>query len=313
MVLSLLLLSCGGHLSNQIFYEDQEFLDALPTRENFTVEYTEDFLDSTFEFDGTANLFQITVSQVLYADWYLSEVTAITDTVRTLDPALRQSDYRLWGPWRWEARYPDTDTYLRVEMTRAEAGASFTYAFSVSDGASGPWENFFSGTHYAGETIALGDGSLTWYAWENTSSTGTLDLSYDLRDGLEIAVDVDNVTFDETSPQTFDTTLRHDEGIGDMEFFALWNIDDAGRTECLKQRSLWDETGAGRSDASVYGGDLEDTVFDLHQCWDAEGVLTAQWDSLGWEEEIGNPEVDCVIDAKDGFERLIETPDCPEE
>lgn len=290
------LLGCGD-MSNQVFYEDAEFLEALPTRENFQVEYTPGFDYEAFyaQAGALAPLYELTVGAVGLADLYLEEITWIADTARSRDPSLRDRDHRVWGPFHWSELAPEEDLYLRVEMTREPTGSRYNYAFWHAESAADEGTKFFVGTHYAGETIAMGDGSVEWFVNEDTDHPGSMRLAYDLRGGLALRVDLEDMRFGDAPAESSSWSINEEGGFKTIAFTSEWNLDEEGAPECVKLESRWGAaTGEGRSDGVFYAGALGEGA-DVLGCWDAAGLPTVVWDSMGFWEHVGDPATDCAV------------------
>jgi hypothetical protein len=294
MALWLLALGCGGDLSNQVFLDDAAFLAALPSREQLEIFYTEDF-DEALVVEDPTDLFALTVSAVEGSDGYLASATALTDSLRTLAPAVREADYREWGPHLWDA-YPDY--YILAEMSRSTSGAAYTYKFFVSSAASGDsWYPLLSGHYYIGETVEEGDGSVTWDL-ATLGGRGALLVEYDLRDALAVRVTLEDVRFPGTEVAEPANAVwvhqRTDDGGGELEYTA-W-LDANGDAENTPERwdvfSRWLADGSGRGDTRISEGDLGDQYLEGFQCWSPDGALTAQasnsdaiWPEVGDAEE----------------------------
>ena len=295
-----LLLAAGcGDLSNQVFYEDADFLAALPTRETLQISYIEGFEGRPEDFPD-ALLFGHTLSAIQSADQYLELTTEITEALQSLSPSERGADYRRWGPS--EYGFSGVTAYLQVEMTRAISGGSYTTLFSRADSPSGPWTRFYVGHHYVGETVAEGSGDMSW-DYSALDGEGALYLDYDLREMPAFYVQLDDLILPESSEALkaqWYYALTEDGG-GDLEYTA--EVDIGGDSaepvpEILEIRSRWLADGTGRGDAMLTGGDaLGDTEGRFTQCWTVDGVLLAQAAEPAAFEDyfppVGDPAADC--------------------
>lgn len=295
-----LLLAAGcGDLSNQVFYEDADFLAALPTRETLQISYIEGFEGRPEDFPD-ALLFGHTLSAIQSADQYLELTTEITEALQSLSPSERGADYRRWGPS--EYGFSGVTAYLQVEMTRAISGGSYTTLFSWADSPSGPWTRFYVGHHYVGETVAEGSGDMSW-DYSALDGEGALYLDYDLREMPAFYVQLDDLILPESSEALkaqWYYALTEDGG-GDLEYTA--EVDIGGDSaepvpEILEIRSRWLADGTGRGDAMLTGGDaLGDTEGRFTQCWTVDGVLLAQAAEPAAFEDyfppVGDPAADC--------------------
>jgi hypothetical protein len=156
------------------------------------------------------------------------------------------------------------------------------------------------GTHYAGTSVAGGDGQFTWdhsrYSqWCDLDETGVLTVDYDNREGVDLLVQIAGYSKQgaEASDKTW-TYSRTDE-VGDYQFRTSTDLADDGSDEeaTVTMRNRWIPGTGGRSDAMVTGGGFRDQTWTWSQCWDARGRLTWEGDDLGLIEESGNA-ADCV-------------------
>jgi len=304
------LLGCGGDLSNQIFLEDSEFLAALPSREVFQVEYVESSTTAEVEAEDDVLLLQTTLGAINSADDWLELTASITDALRDLVPAVRESNYREWGPYDYEF-LDSPPIYLKVEVTRSLNGASYTYNYRYSTSASGPWIRFFVGRHFIGETIEAGDGSMEWQLGA-MGGDGTVTVDYDLRDEMKLLVTLDDATFGSDGPFRARWYFqRQPDGGGDLEYYAWTDFNPSEGTEqeeLMAVRTRWLADGAGRADAMLTDGDLfEDYDAALVQCWSDTGALTAQLtDPENLVPTVGDPEIDCPFRDAAAVEHLPE-------
>ena len=127
LVLLLGITGCTSDLSNQIFYDDAEFLAALPSRSLFYVTYVDDSPVADPPADDIL-LLDTTLSAIASADGWLELTAGITDDLRELLPAARGLNYREWGPYLYEY-VGGSPIYLTVEVTRSDNEASYTYTY----------------------------------------------------------------------------------------------------------------------------------------------------------------------------------------
>ncbi|MFZ5475622.1 MAG: hypothetical protein ACOZNI_02505 [Myxococcota bacterium] len=143
------LLACGN-VSNQIFTSDAEFLAALPSAETQTLVFEDGLAD------GGPALLAGTSDVVDTSNGFVASVLGVVDDVRTLPPSARTEESRAWGP------YPiQNDSDVDAEIVRVGDGR-FDWTFHCANG--GETRTIVSGIHYAGDTVAQGDGAFTWFA-----------------------------------------------------------------------------------------------------------------------------------------------------
>ncbi len=81
--------------------------------------------------------------------------------------------------------------------------------------------------------------------------------------------------------------VRQPGGAGVMDLYAESDIGASAATEVWDLRSRWTADGEGRTDGQATGGDLEETVLTLSDCW--EGYTTIFYeDDLGAEATYGD-------------------------
>ncbi len=286
MLLVLTVIACGGDLSNQVFTEDADFIAALPGAEQLAIAYPQ---PDAGPVDEPSDIYVLNVEAVTSGQQLLDAVTSVTDEVVLLPPSERGDDYRVWGPTPFDG---DPNLFVRVEMSRAATGATYGYAFQLGETSTGPWWEYVSGTHVAGETeVAVGSGSITV-----ESAWGTAVVDYDLRAGREIDLSASQdgeevVQWSWVEDDDGGATLDYAQA-GDLVGDLLGEEDEE-----LSATSAWLASGAGRGVARLTGGDLGGSSVELVQCWDEQGAITWSWDSMGWTEELG-AESDCPFSAE---------------
>jgi hypothetical protein len=276
---ALLLLGGCGDISNAWILADTEFLDALPTADHQTVG-----LDTT---GGAAKgiadapqLLQLSYAVSANVNGLIFQVLWAVDAVRAIRPTERTEDSRVWGPFAWR-----DGVELRAEMSRTGAGR-FDWGIdalsdSVPDGV-----RYVSGTHYAGDTVADGDGQFTFVfddlsAMLGETDAGTFTVDYDNRAGVDLLVDIDSVTDGSYAPVTARYAYRHADDEGDFQYDTLADTSGDGSLETIQVRTRWLDGQGGRSDAIVTGGSVGSAVVEFTQCWDDTLALTYQVDNYG--------------------------------
>ncbi len=262
-----------GNISNAVFTEDADFAAALPAETRTTLSAPPGADTST-----PPALLATTLDVGTALDDWLLTVTAVADTIRSAAPASRTEDGRTWGAYDWSG------SDLTASMDRT-GGTRYDWAVE-SNGA-----GFAAGTHYAGLTVAAGDGT---FAWDQTSlseqtgetSAGRVDVAYENRDGVDLVVVVDDWTPDSDATDPTDAAFAYTlvTGSGDFQFSTTLDLgDEVGAPAVVRAR--WVENVGGRADALVsLGTGLEDT---WTECWDNDGALIYETDSLEKVEPVG--------------------------
>jgi len=186
------------------------------------------------------------------------------------------------------------DYELMVEIRR-EGVNVFAWEFEVRPESGGDWTTVLQGSHYAGQTVATGDGSFTAdfdavADLMGEETRGFLTIDYDGRDGVEFTADIAHYQSDENhDPIDALYWFRSDaDAYGDFEYVTSEDVDGGGVVEDVAVRSRWTPELALRADASARGGDLGETTASLTQCWDASRALTYQVDDQGWFDPVGD-------------------------
>jgi hypothetical protein len=297
LLLSSLVPACAGPITNDLFEEDADFLAALPSADRQTVHYapasgvrlpvalpegSPDLRDWTGQITSSVN------SAVL-------DVLDLVDLVRAHPPTARTEDGRAWGPWD-----VGDSAWLLVEIARSGIG-QYVWTFSLSDAAGGPWAVGVAGTHWAGTSVADGDGDFEAHAgtvaeFLGGGAEGSVAVDYDNREGIDLAVTFDDFRTGSTDAP-LDASYDYIEdlaGNGDFQFESDLDVVEGEALEHVGARSRWDAGGALRVDARVGEGDLGGTAVTLSQCWSPEGALVYQGDDAGVFDPVGN-EGECVF------------------
>ena len=292
----LALLGCSGSLSNQIFYEDAEFLAALPTFDDLAVAYP----GAEDRTGDEALYYGVTADSLEGFSQYSLLITSVADTARLVAPAFRAEDVRVWGPGAWDV-YPGS--YLRLEVSRTSARDLYVYQFQASQFPDGPWTEFVSGDVWLTDGVESGS-----IAWDQTAldeaidlgGEGTYDVEYTLDDGKQISQRADRLAVsDGVERETTEAWIDvGPEGDGTYELHFRYDTNPNETRPLDEQVELmaqWDVQGAGRADALVEGGDTPYPGLVFTQCWDDVGALTFQGDSEGVLPGEG-VEGDCVFE-----------------
>ncbi len=296
-------LGCGSNISNSVFYDDADFLNALPGPEYFRMDYPTEFAVGSCDegSEATAIFACLTQDSLDSGDAYLGFVTTLTDVVRSLAPTTRGEDLRVWGPGDWMEEAPGY--FLRVEMSRSPTQSTYSWAFQVSENSDGPWDlEVIYGTHTSGEldvAAGIGDLTLDLTALEAVVETGTggeVHVDYDVRELTWLRVTSTGI--DAGEEELLDSEWTHqetEEGGGDFTFGTRLDVAHTPTPEEVALRVRWTEFGEGRGDALLFGGDLGVPPRTANQCWDPTGLVTWHTDELGWYPDEGD-EADCAFD-----------------
>lgn len=279
----ILLLTACGDIRNDIFEQDALFLEAFPAEERTEVD-TDQAVSSARRADDDPLLLQMTTSTAVTVNSTIKGILTIVDGVRSYPPTERTEDGRTWGPWAWEEA---GGIDLSVWMNRS-GQTRYDWGFD-GDGVT-----FLSGTHYAGETVATGDGAFVWdqtqlSAWTGEDFTGVFVVDYDNRDGVDVVMHGDDVQTGDDERAYLDYAWNRVADTGDFQFRTPIDLED-GSDELadMELRARWVVGQGGRGDAVVSGGAYGDLVLHWSQCWDSSHTLVYQWDDLGVTTPYGD-------------------------
>lgn len=299
-LLPLVLLAACGDISNAWILEDAAFIDALPTESRHTVAL--DVATAAKGVEDAPSLLQLSYGVATDVNGTILQVLRTIDEVRALRPDERTEDGRRWGPYAWQEGVD-----VAVWVDRAGAGR-FDWGVEVlTADATVP---YITGTHYAGDTVAAGDGVFTWTfddvaALVDGGARGTVEVDYDNREGIDLLVAIDGVTDGSTAPVTADYAFRLVAGEGDFQYATTADLGDTpdGSPEDVRVRTRWYQGGGGRADAVITGGTLGGLVEQWTQCWDPTLALTYEHDEFGLVTPSGD-EGACVFPAFAEVDRI---------
>jgi hypothetical protein len=308
----LLLVGCLDPISNRLFFEDQEFLDALPSAEDDRVRYeatapvAEAEPGTVLEAPpGAPSLLVLTVESVNGVNAMLDGLLRIVDAVRQMPPTSRTEDGRTWGPFPM-----DDASGVDVQMVSTRRGlGEFTWAFEVAPHATSDWETFFSGVHLAGATVREGSGTFAFDGIAVDELHGSdetpfyLEARYDHHEGSEVAFGV--WTKDSIGEEDPFATYAYTIDLDNAGTFAFETSDKSftdggeasGKPEHYRVTTHWVPDEGGRGDASISGGDLTkwDVTVEYTECWLPDGALLYQDDNLWFIEPPVGVEKHCTV------------------
>ncbi len=214
----------------------------------------------------------------------LSLVERITDH----RPTTLGTDSAVWGPYT----DPLSPNAWRFTVTRRAAG-DYAYALEGKGKAEpdSAFRTVLSGSHVsAGRTFGHGSFTIGWSTAatlpEHDDNVGSATFSYARPTASDpVTVDAD-LTQVKDGAQLIDAKYRFravpGQG-GAFEFQLHKDLVPGPAAELLTVRSRWQETGAGRSDARVTGGDLsgEGTA---HECWDSS--FLSRWFEVSFQATL---------------------------
>lgn len=297
----LLLVGCGD-ISNSIFIEDEEFLAALPTKDGHTVDVGEDSDAAKGVRNPEPSLLTVSWSVCRGVNVVIYQLLGAVDTIRAYPPSSRTTNGRTWGPYTW-------DETLDVSASMSRQGDRYVWGLTGDKDGEDP-VTFTEGTHYAGETVATGDGAFhyditTVGEWFGEDVVGSLDVDYDLRDGRDLLVAVNDAAENGAEPASYTYAYRFIDGEGDFQFRTQSNLDWDGSEKLadVTVRTRWIKGVGGRSDATVTGGGLGAATLLWSQCWADDLTLTYEHDNAGYTDDVG-AESACAYPERADIDRI---------
>jgi len=290
--------ACADPVSNEIFASDRIFLDALPSKERHEVDLSTDPEDDNQGLPAASSLPPDAPDLLIWSavtaqsfNVLVDELLLIVDVVQALPPSERSADRRMWGPFP-HPEHPEFE--ITMVMTR-EGRGTYDWTFGIGETGSGDQTSFFFGNHFAGDSVAAGDGAFVWdydalASVVETDWSGAYVVDYDHRVAKELLVDVDEIR-DAAGGDIVDGQYWYwfDGEAGDFELRTTIDAFEGAETldESLEIRSRWMAGEAGRSDGILSGGNLEadlDLDMTLTQCWDFTGSASYETQSLTGSE-----------------------------
>jgi hypothetical protein len=311
---SLMLVGCGR------MDREEEFRSVLPTQDMVKVKTPEasgQALESNAQSTqgGRSDMYTLTRVATVVVNGGTLAVLGLVEGVTKHRPTVVTEDTAIWGP-HTEPLAPNT-----WKLTVKKTGAN-TYSYAVSAKAKAADDSAFvdviTGSHTASVNEAdepmkgFGQGEFT-IDWdkaqtlpEHDNNLGRLTVKYArLDDKSAVTVDAAfrQVRDDKDASKRVDMDYRYAATPGQGGSFDFRKAEDfhkvsgSARQENLTIKSRWLETGAGRSDVKMVGGDLP-AGFEAKasECWDtafASRFLTANYANP--EVIYGNEAANCAF------------------
>lgn len=208
-------------------------------------------------------------------------------------PTSVDAHHAVWGPGSGDALDPNVWRMTATEVADHE----YDYVLAArpkSSTSEGDYKSILTGHGWDESSDKHRSG---WFMIDNDAyksldpmrghDSGTVRIDFDAR-SYPITIDVDAETGDATKGW-FKVQLAHDKDAGgSVAIQALGDIESVkdGTLENVTMNSKWNATGAGRSDATVTGGDVK-TEVDATECWSSTFQRVYYSDSAGYEPTMG--------------------------
>jgi hypothetical protein len=231
-------------------------------------------------------------------------VLNLVEEITEHPPTAVEENRAIWGP-HTNALSPNT---WRFTVTRTAPNEySYVLEGKAKTAGDGDYRVVLSGAHvHTGTKLGSGSFLVDWDAAqtlpEHDHNVGRAHYTYARPSaGATISIDADfqGVRDGDTGGVT-DASYRYRElsgGAGSLEFQTHKNLATHGDAlELLTVKSRWQQTGAGRSDARVTGGDLGETAATVSECWDSN--FLSRYALASYEGFVGyGSEAACAFSA----------------
>jgi hypothetical protein len=227
-----------------------------------------------------------------------------------LEPSEIDEEHAVWGPYDGDALDP-----VRYRLTVTRIGEHhFRYVLQGQKKSGGEYLNVLDGDGYSRKSDLHGDGQFVLDLGNakvldpsrHQNDSGQVTIVHDLPDDIGRRRDalprtITAILAPVGEAKVTITSLAHEDHTGELDVSAHVDIDDEKTTllEDVSVVSRWKETGAGRSDVGITGGDLPAAGFEgvtAVECWGTDFSRVYYSDSAGISAPEGNAS-ECVYDA----------------
>jgi len=238
------------------------------------------------------------------AEWYVatrnvtrmfnggaSWVLVLVHTIVQFPVTTVNGDVYTWGPWsdaldpaeyKLDVRDVGDGTYEYKLSGRSKTQANSQFEV-VIDGKADPRPGELKGS---GQFLLDFDAGRRVNPIDAGSERGTVTATYDLA-ARHLGLDIDSID-DRGQPVNAEYAYNETaDGGGDMTFNVNGNAGGTTAEEKITLRSRWLNTGVGRADARLSGGDLAATVVTASECWDTTFARVYYHDSAMFAPNVG--------------------------
>jgi hypothetical protein len=246
----------------------------------------------------TASFYLTTYAATSVVNGGVVGVLTILKDIVAQPPTSHSGQTYVWGPG---ADSPLDPVVWKLSVTDNGDG-SYGYVFQGAAKSSTNFVTVLSGTHTPVKNNGVNDpdhGHGTFLLDFNARATlpapdgnvGTANVTYQ-HDSDDVQVDVIFTQIQSTGGQLINATYHFTQpagGDGTFQFSSASNIDLASAAlENLDIESRWTQTGAGRCDVEISGGDLGSATATASQCWDSNFNETFYVDSGNFQPQEGS-------------------------
>lgn len=294
-----------------------------PDASSFTSKLPDDRILVTMPVSGDRAVGELAESYVTTAqvtqdvNAFISGVLDLVDHITDFEPTWTEAENKfLWGPWNDGGLDPN-ETALYMELD--EATNVYGWAIvqrpktSVSDD---DWVAIIAGEVTPGATEDIGSGFFivdfdAISAMDPTeTATGVFASTYEIfEDGrVEAEAGFENFSEDGAQAERVNAGYAYGQdltGAGWMDLAYLADLDATGVNETVVLRTRWTAEGAGRGDSVVLGGDLGDLVYQGHECWGTDYLVS--YEENNWDLTTAGDETSCAFAEPEWNEDAPET------
>jgi hypothetical protein len=276
-------------------FDPAPFKDGLPSKDQVEVKTPKQNgqgLTALYGQGQKAEYYQLTFGATVTVNagtkWVLDLISDITQ----YPPTTISDTQAVWGPhtdalspttWKLTVNKTGAQSYSWVLEGKAKANADSAFkavlsgSHTVALNANGERQKGFG----SGQFLIDWDASRT-LPNANQNDMGTAEIRYSRTDAAAVAsveADFHQVRDENVQGGRVDAQYRYKQtpaAGGEFDFKFLKNIDSdplLSKLEKLTIKSRWEQTGVGRSDIELSGGDLFGTA-TLSECWDSNFLST---------------------------------------
>ena len=220
-------------------------------------------------------------------------VLIVVHTIVAFPPTSENGNTATWGPWTGDALDP-ADYQLTVT-----ALADGSYDWELDGKAKkDPNAHFIaviSGNAVPSDPVGQGHGHFSIdfdnarlvNPVDNANAKGVVDVAYDLK-ARTLDMQISSTDANGTPVDAHYTYAAGTDGSGNMTFQFQGDAGGGPALEDAVLRSRWENTGTGRADIRISGGDLGSTQVTASECWDVNFLETYYQDSGNFVPPAGD-------------------------
>ena len=294
LTLSLTAVACGVGTSSD---PADEYRDASPSRQSLTLGVGTPKAKKVQGLGGgpVSGLYLATAEVTRTINAGVRDVLDRVEDIIKSPPAVIDQNHAAWGP----ITDPLSPMVLRFLVERDQGGMRYVLQGKSKQADDSQYVGVLEGTHLgdpstgavAGRFLVNRD-ALRGLNGDPRETGGTaVEFARSELGDLAIRVGLMAVTGPDAQPPTNAVYVYNQVAGGDgaFEFQTQRDLNDNGVLEHTAIRARWNANGAGQAEAAALGGDLQQNVAHLVECWDTQFELTFRADSSGMNPPLGDP------------------------